>query len=94
MKVYQVVMSYFDGDHDHGRYQSPLFARKADAERFLRAVCEAYENDQEGGWWTDRGYSAAEDGPAANACINEIEVLDEWDGELKGADHYLSITYT
>jgi hypothetical protein len=38
MKVYQVTMPYFDGDHDHGVYESPLFLNREDAENFLSQV--------------------------------------------------------
>lgn len=90
MKIYRVTMSYFDGDHDHGRYESPLFLRREDAEAFRQALVSVPEGDPRR-WWTDDGWYGA--GPE-RACVEEIEVCENWDGVLKPAEEYLCITWT
>ena len=91
MKVYRVIMSYFDGDHDHGRYESPIFLKREDAERFRQALIDLPENDERK-WWTDPGYGPIK-GPE-EAYIEEIEVLESWDGEIKAIEAYLTVTWT
>jgi hypothetical protein len=91
VKIYQVRMSYFDGDHDHGYYESPLFARKEDAEAFKQALVNAPEDDPRR-WWSDMGWSGGA-GPE-EAYIVEIEVCENWDGILESAEEYLHITWT
>ena len=87
MKVYRVTKDYFDGDHDHGIYQSPLFAKKEDAEAFAALVGEnADENKQ---WWTETDRTECSD-----PYIEELEVLDGFDGNVDNARRYLTITFT
>jgi len=87
-KVYRVVMPYFDGDHSHGFYESPLFARREDAERFLQALIALPTGDKRR-WWTDAGSFGA--GPEEAAWIEELEVVEHWDGNLKPAKDYVRI---
>lgn len=89
MKVYQVVMSYFDGDHEHGSYRSPQFASRELAQAFFDALVE-FPDDDTRAWWTDDW----SDGSAkACAVIVETEVLDSLP-EIKDAEHYRSVTFT
>ncbi len=58
MKVYNVTKSYFDGDHDHGYYESPYFATLELAEEFLAKIVATKEKhypdpDYEKFWETD-----------------------------------------
>ncbi|MGB9663004.1 MAG: hypothetical protein ACPL5F_13485 [Moorellaceae bacterium] len=93
MKVYQVKMNYFDGDHDHGYYQSPLFLKREDAEAFKQKLIELAKTNEDDNriWWSQWGWDTV--GPE-EAYITEIEVIDNWDGVIKPADDYLHITYT
>jgi hypothetical protein len=78
MKVFQVTLPYFDGDHDHGVWQSPLFSKREDAECFKNAVT--------GDWGT---FSWSDDPEEQEPTINEIEVVDSWNGELPKDSHDL-----
>lgn len=89
-KVYQVVMSYYDGDHDHGRYESPLFTTKEAAQRFRDSLLSVSEDDPRY-WWTDVGWK---DGGPEASVIREMTVCEDWDGGLLPADEYLRITWT
>jgi len=94
MKVYQVTKSYFDGDHDHGYYRSPLFATREEAEKFLNMVMatkdKAYPDpDVKKWWWTD-GWPCDDE----VLVISGIKVLTECPKEIDNADDYLIITYT
>jgi len=88
-KVYQVKMPYYDDDHDHGYYASPLFATKKDAENFLNALKALPDSDGRK-WHTHLGMEVF--GPE-HAYIDEMEVV-KWDGTIKGREEYLVITYT
>ena len=93
-KAYCVKAHYFDGDHDHGFYESPLFAKREDAEQFLVAlqvVAEAAPGaiDCDKQWWWEDAWDRPNRG-----YIIEHEISDSWDGELKSADEYLYITHT
>lgn len=90
MKVYRVVMNYFDGDHDHGRYESPLFSNADAANAFLRKLC-AIPSDDYRYWWTDA--YPWDQGPEHRAHIEEYEVLDEAP-EPGRAEEYRTITYS
>jgi hypothetical protein len=94
MKVYRVRMPYFDGDHDHGYYESPFFLKKEDAEAFKQALIEVYKQDpyDERVWDSDDG-SWEGMGPE-DAYIDEIEIVENWDGVLQSAKKYLHITWT
>lgn len=88
MKVYQVVKSYFDGDHDHGMYRSPLFLNREDAEDFLAQVDATNDRvPDETGWFSSSGW---EQYPP---YINELEIV-ETKITAKDSDSYLTITYT
>lgn len=87
MKVYRVVMSFYDDDHDHGFYSSPLFETREAAEEFLRALRDVPEGDFRQ-WWTASGLGY---GPEI-AAIEEEEVFSNWDGVLAIAESYLKIT--
>lgn len=87
MKVYQVVKSYFDGDHDHGMYRSPLFLNREDAENFLAQVDATNEQvSDETGWFSD-GWNQYP------PYITELEVV-ETKLTATNSDNYLTITYT
>lgn len=86
MKVYQVVMDYFDGDHEHGSYRSPLFVTRELAEQFKQAVYINSDSDKE--WWTDSWHEREE------PYIITLEILDELPEVLKDARDYRHITYT
>lgn len=92
MKVFVVVGMYYAG-HEHGYYQSPFFARREDAEAFLAALGREASSTGNGrkAWWSPIG--VALDGER-EADIEEIDVLPQWDGELKDSDEYLHITWT
>jgi len=90
-KVYRVVMPYFDGDHSHGFYESPLFARREDAERFLQALIALPARDKRR-WWTDDGSFGA--GTEDAARIEELEIVEHWDGNLRPAEDYMRITWS
>ena len=97
MKIYQVEKSYYDGDHDHGKYESPTFSTRKAAEKFLSKVWgkEAFEKNEENIWnsYFDGGeYGEFRDDDAP--YIIEIEIKDECPEEVKESDHYLNITYT
>jgi hypothetical protein len=83
MKVYRVTMAYCDDDHDHGLYESPLFEDLGDAEGFLLALKNTKDFDKK--WWSTDG------GPEKMAFIEEIEVVEEWDGVLARANDYLIV---
>ena len=87
MKVYQVTKSYFDGDHDHGVYRSPLFLNREDAEDFLAQVDPTNESLPDDLCWFSDGWGQY---PPA---IIEMDVHDEKVAASK-ADNYLTITYT
>jgi hypothetical protein len=84
MKLYQVVMSYFDGDHDHGSYRSPLFAHREHAEQFMKYVTA--EDTPDCYRW--ESYYEHE-----TPFIETIEVFDA-PVEVKEYREYLEISYT
>lgn len=89
MKVYRVTMAHFDGDHDHGYYESPLFATRELADAFKAAIVSGDEGQQ---WWSDEGMENV--GPES-ASVEEVEVVEAWDAsKLKPARNYLTTTYT
>jgi len=90
MKVYQLRMGYFDGDHDHGIWESPLFARREDAESF-QAELIAMDKREERSWWSDAGMIT--EGPEG-AYIVEIEVIENFNGHIPAMDSMLRIFYT
>jgi hypothetical protein len=94
MKVYRVIMPYFDCDHDHGYYESPLFLRREDAEAFRQALIDIANQDpyDKRVWSSDDG-SWEGLGPK-DAYIEESEVIEVWDGTVKPAGEYLRITWT
>jgi len=89
MKAYQVRMPYYDDDHDHGIYESPLFLTRKDAEKFLTALRNLPELDSRR-WFTCAGGDVY--GPE-KAFIREMEIV-HWNGELKASNAYLLITYS
>ena len=86
MKVYQVTMPYYDGGHDRGLWSSPIFLRKEDAVRFASIVLTLDHEDARR-WWTDDMYGKAEE----LIAINEIEVVDKWDGVISSAKAILTL---
>ena len=90
MKVYQVTMSYFDGDRDHGEWRSPLFTRREDADAFLAAL-RALPRVDRCRWWTD--YWDGEDS-MQSARVAELKIVEQWDGSLPPCEKCLFITYT
>ncbi len=94
MKVYRIVMPYFDGDHKHGYYESPCFLRKEDAEAFRQALTAFDEQDMydKRTWRSDDG-SWEGMGPK-DADIREEEVIEKWDGTIEPSEKYLHITWT
>lgn len=90
MKVYQVCKGYFDGDHDHGSYKSPIFATRELAEQFLAQVWgkdlpECKE------WWSEFDDDQG-DGAAPSIC--EMDVLEEPVTDVLNAHNYQNITFT
>jgi len=88
MKVYRVVKAFYDGDHIHGQYESPFFARRQDAEQFRAAVTPGASYDPRH-WVTDDGLDR--DSPPV---VEAIQVVEVWDGTVHEARVYLGITYT
>jgi len=86
MKVYQVTLPYFDGDHDHGMYNSPLFMNIQDAENFLDQV-RADKTLGPKSWDTDN--VSGEKIPT----IITMEV-QEWPIEATSWANYLDIHFT
>lgn len=43
MKVYRVVTEFLDGREYYGRYESPFFATREAAERFLSKLSDCYD---------------------------------------------------
>jgi len=84
-------MAYFDGDHDHGEYESPTFAREEDANAYLAAM-RALPDDDERKWSTDDGTYGENKLPYAG--VSPVEVVDQWDGVLLPSKKCLTITYT
>lgn len=89
MKVYQVTKSYFDGDHDHGKYESPLFVSRIQAEDFKRLVWDDLPDEHENKWESDCGM--LEDYPPS---IIELEISEQDVTEVANSEEYLHITYT
>jgi hypothetical protein len=87
-KVYCVTMSYHDGDHEHGTYRSPLFLSKEDAEAFRAAMIEGGSGIE---WWSDGGWNNIN---GDQSVIEEIEVFDRFDGQIKERTEYLEISWT
>jgi hypothetical protein len=87
MKIYYVWMSHYDGDHESGYYQSPLFARREDAEAFLAKVIDRERTDEDKQWYWDPWY-------CGEPIICEAEVIDTWDGTLHTSDTYYTSTFT
>ena len=90
MKVYQVTKSYFDGDHDHGSYRSPLFLNRDDAEDFKKQVTPDKGDDttERKHWYSDDDWSGY-----VNPQIVEMEVI-EHKVKAKDCKEYRKITYT
>ena len=94
MKVYQVTKRFWDDNHEHGYYQSPVFATRELAEAFVKAIKE-HPNQTLYWWWDFR-----DEDWAGNPALNDPEI-EEWEihesfdpSELKEAGAYLNITYT
>jgi len=84
MTVFQVTLPYFDGDHDHGVWQSPLLSKREDAERFKKAVT--------GVWGT---FSWSEDQEEQEPIISELIVNESLSDDLiKDSPNMLTIHYT
>jgi len=88
--VHQVVLQYFDGDHDHGTWESPLFFRREDAEAFKAALCALPEDDARC-WRTCVGMSGI---GAEDAWIVSRAVESVWDGNIPSRNACLHVTYT
>jgi len=88
MKLYRVVKAFYDGDHEHGQYESPVFVRREDAEQFAAAVTPGAVYDPRH-WITDDGLDS--DSPPV---VEAIEVVARWSGTVFGRRRYLRITYT
>lgn len=86
MTVYQVKMPFYDDDHDHGSYRSPLFATREVADQFMAQVVSDRAANRPGAWWSAGDYD--------QPIITELEVLESWTPPLKSAEEYLEITYT
>jgi len=87
MKVYQVVKSYFDGDHDHGEYKSPLFSNRKAAEQFQEKISTEAEDGKR--WWSEEGLITNYD-----SFVIELDILDECPDQIEDAEVYLSLTWT
>jgi len=87
---YQVTKSYFDGDHDHGSYESPVFATRELAEAFRDKVW-GDEVIDENIWWTDCVCFDDTEAP----CISEIRVWTRLPTDKETpSKNWLFITYT
>ena len=90
------VRACYSNDDEFGFYESPLFAKREDAERFLAALQAVAGSDPMVGdndakqWWWEGDFCP---GPNRGYLVKR-EILDSWDGELKRAKEYLHITYT
>lgn len=84
MKIYYVYKSYYDGDHDHGYWQSPFFLKRENAKSFFEKVKDK--------WWseTDGFY----DKELCYPSINEVEVMEGSVDPGPEEDTWLNIIYT
>ena len=92
MKVYRVTASYYSGDHEAGYYQSPMYAKREDAEGFKAALLEKRDG-WDINWSVGHSFSTPEQ-DADYIRVEEMEVLEAFDGEIKKAREYLHVTYT
>lgn len=86
--MFQVTKDYFDGDHDHGSYQSPYFETLDEAEAFKKAVWD--DADDQHKWYS---YYDDYSNEFAEPVISEVKA-EKFNGEIKTASSYLEITYT
>ena len=91
MKVYQVYKPFFDGDHEHGSYRSPLFATRELAEEFKRKVWDELKEWDNSRWETD--CFGNEDYPPSIIEL-EVEASLPPEEKIKNANNWLTITYT
>lgn len=82
MIIYQVFMEYYDGDHDHGSWESPLFSNRQAAEEFLDKV--------QGEWWHANNFEWRRRNHKPR--IIQYELLDECPTDID-PEHYL-VLYT
>ena len=93
MKIYRCTKDYFDGDHDHGQYESPLFSTRELAEQFKQAICEQRKDNPDNMvWLTDCEYFDLLSGE--DIYISEIEIQEVFDLSMVDRKKNLSITYT
>lgn len=79
-KVFRVIMPYHDGYSSHGEYRSPLFADRANAEKFMEKMLGIPPEDRRH-WWCDEGLGR-------DPYIEEQEILYDCP-ELENAENYL-----
>lgn len=87
--MFQVTKDYFDGDHDHGSYQSPYFETLEEAEAFKRAVWD--DADDQHKWYSNEDDLGEE---FAEPVISEVKRSKFVAEEVRSARSYLEITYT
>ncbi len=89
MKVYQVTKSYFDGDHEHGKYKSSIFSNREAAEEFSNKVWGKSVNSK-ARWWSDIDRDNSDE---YKPFIEEIEIQDSCP-KVTNSEDYLDISYT
>jgi hypothetical protein len=87
VKIYKVTMPYFDGDHEHGHYESPPFATRELAEEFRDKLRNTTGDKR---WWSDAGMRDL--GPD-DAHISEVLVMEECP-EVQDAKEYRIVSWT
>ena len=94
MKIYQLRMSYSDGDHDHGYWESPYFATREACEQFKKALLALPDGDSRK-WGTHTWSFYSDTDPIDEySCITEIEIQEAFSGELPPRESMLVITHT
>lgn len=91
MKVYQVSMSYYDGDHDHGTWDSPMFVTRELAEQYKLAIMALDENDDRK-WWNNDSYTNEQ--LSWSMYVNEFDVHESFDGVIPEYHAMLHKTWT
>ena len=85
MKLYRVVKSFFDGDHEYGQYESPMFINKTAAVLFKQKVWDSLEKNDPHRWWSDDDFMCLNE-----PVIEELEIIEQCPVCVEKSGDYLT----
>lgn len=95
MKLFYCYKGFYDGDHEHGHYMSPMFTNREAAEDYKNFLINQRTKEKKDAWWSDSGWwSEDEWNRGEDIRIYELETQDSFDENKLEGTLSPDITYT